>query len=85
MFLTRVIHPVSFLPEPWRWLLRLNTLSGIIEGFRDAIFGRPFNWNGIAISTGITLALLAVAAYVFREMEGEFADVVHREAVMAGD
>jgi lipopolysaccharide transport system permease protein len=76
MFLTPVIYPVSFLPERWRWVLRLNPLSGIIEGFRDAIFGRPFNWNGIAISAAITLILLVGAAYVFRRMEGEFADVI---------
>lgn len=76
MFLTPVIYPVSFLPERWRWLLRLNPLSGIIEGFRDAVFGRPFHWNGMAISTAITFALLAGAAFVFRRMEGEFADVI---------
>jgi lipopolysaccharide transport system permease protein len=76
MFLTPVIYPVSFLPERWRWVLRLNPLSGIIEGFRDAVFSRPFNWSGIAISSVITLALLAGAAYVFRRMEGEFADVI---------
>ena len=76
MFLTPVIYPVSFLPDRWRWALRLNPLSGIVEGFRDAIFGRPFNWNGIAISTAITLILLAGACYVFRRMEGEFADVI---------
>jgi lipopolysaccharide transport system permease protein len=76
MFLTPVIYPVSFLPERWQWALRLNPLSGIIEGFRDAVFGRPFNWNGIAISIAITFALLAGAAYVFRRMEGEFADVI---------
>jgi lipopolysaccharide transport system permease protein len=76
MFLTPVIYPVSFVPERWRWLLRLNPLSGIIEGFRDAIFGRPFNWGGLALSIGITLALLTAAAYVFRRMEQEFADVI---------
>lgn len=76
MFLTPVIYPVSFLPERWRWVLRLNPLSGIIEGFRAAVFGHPFNWNGIAISSGITFALIAGAAFVFRRMEGEFADVI---------
>jgi lipopolysaccharide transport system permease protein len=76
MFLTPVIYPVSFLPERWRWVLRLNPLSGIIEGFRAAVFGRPFHWNGIAISAVITFALLAGAVYVFRRMEGEFADVI---------
>jgi lipopolysaccharide transport system permease protein len=76
MFLTPVIYPVSFLPDRWQWVLRLNPLSGIIEAFRDAIFGRPFNWNGIAMSTAIMLVLFAGAAYVFRRMEGEFADVI---------
>jgi lipopolysaccharide transport system permease protein len=76
MFLTPVIYPVSFLPERWRWVLRLNPLSGIIEGFRSAIFGRAINYNGLAISAVIAFALLAAAAYIFRRMEDEFADIV---------
>jgi lipopolysaccharide transport system permease protein len=76
MFLTPVIYPVSFLPDRWRWVLRLNPLSGIIEGFRDAIFGRPFNWNGIAISAVITLLLLVAAVCIFSRMEEEFADII---------
>ena len=76
MFLTPVIYPVTFVPPRWRWVLRLNPLSGIIEGFRDAIFGRPFNWNGLLISIVITLALLAAAVCLFRWMEEEFADVI---------
>jgi lipopolysaccharide transport system permease protein len=76
MFLTPVIYPVSFLPERWRWVFRLNPLSGIIEGFRDAIFGHPINWNGLMISSLITLGLVAAAACMFRRMEDEFADVI---------
>ncbi len=76
MFLTPVIYPISFLPERWRWLLRLNPLSGIIEGFRDAVFGRPFNWEGLAISALVTLGMLVGAAFVFSRMEEEFADVI---------
>ena len=76
MFLTPVIYPVSFLPQRWRWLLMLNPLSGIIEGFRAAIFGNPFDWQGLAISTAIVAALLVTAAYSFRRMERQFADVI---------
>jgi lipopolysaccharide transport system permease protein len=76
MFLTPVIYPVSFLPGHWQWVLRLNPLSGFIEGFRAAILGHPFNWDGLAISTLITFALLAAAACSFRRMEDEFADVI---------
>jgi lipopolysaccharide transport system permease protein len=76
MFLTPVIYPVSFLPERWRWVLMLNPLSGVIEGFRDSIFNRPFHWMNLAFSTAITFALLLCAAYIFRRMEKEFADVI---------
>jgi lipopolysaccharide transport system permease protein len=76
MFLTPVIYPVSFLPQQWRWLLMLNPLSGIIEGFRAAIFGNPFDWRGLSISTVIVAGLLTTAAYSFRRMERQFADVI---------
>jgi len=76
MFLTPVIYPVSFLPQQWRWVLMLNPLSGIIEGFRAAIFGNPFDWQGLAISTAIVAGLLTTAAYSFRRMERQFADVI---------
>lgn len=76
MFLTPVIYPVTLLPERWRWALRLNPLSGIIEGFRDAIFGRAFNWTGLGASAAVTLLLLVVSIWIFRRMEQEFADVI---------
>jgi ABC-type polysaccharide/polyol phosphate export permease len=54
----------------------LNPLSGIIEGFRAAIFGRPFNWTSLGISAAITIGLLVTTSYLFRGMEQEFADVI---------
>jgi lipopolysaccharide transport system permease protein len=76
MFLTPIIYPVSFFPQRWRWVLMLNPLSGVIEGFRAAIFGRPFNWNSLAISSAIIIVLLVTSAYSFRRMEQEFADII---------
>jgi lipopolysaccharide transport system permease protein len=76
MFLTPVIYPVTFLPPKWGWLLGLNPLSGIIEGFRAAIFGRPFDWGAIGVSSTIAIMMLMAAAYAFRLMEQEFADII---------
>jgi lipopolysaccharide transport system permease protein len=76
MFLTPVIYPVSFLPSKWQWVLNLNPLSGIIEAFRAAIFGSPFEWNSLTMSSTITIVALLAAAYSFRGMEQEFADVI---------
>ena len=76
MFVSPVIYPVSFLPAKFRWLLSLNPMTGIIEGYRSSLFGRPFNWIALAVSAAITLILLIYASYSFRRMEKSFADIV---------
>ncbi len=76
MFLTPIIYPVSFVPARWRWALGLNPLSGIIQGFRDAVFGRSFQWQALGLSFAMTSALALLTAFIFRRMEREFADVI---------
>jgi lipopolysaccharide transport system permease protein len=76
MFATPIIYPASIVPEKWRWLLNLNPLTGVIEGFRSALFGRPFRWGDLGAAAVITLAGLAYSAYAFRRMERQFADIV---------
>ena len=34
LFVTPVIYPVNFLPHRYQWLLALNPMAGVIEGFR---------------------------------------------------
>jgi lipopolysaccharide transport system permease protein len=76
MFLTPIIYPVSFVPERWRWALRLNPMSGLVQGFRDAVFGRPFQWPALVLSFSMAAGLALIAALVFRRMEREFADII---------
>jgi lipopolysaccharide transport system permease protein len=76
MFLSPVIYPLSMVPEKWRWVLMLNPMTGIIEGFRSALFNWEFNWVALLLSAGITLALLVSSAYIFRRMEKNFADII---------
>lgn len=76
MFVSPVIYPASFLPAKFRWILLVNPMTGIIEGYRSSLFGRPFNWIALALSAGITLLVLIYASYFFRRMERGFADIV---------
>lgn len=76
-FASPIIYPTSLVPERWRWILALNPMTGIIEGFRAALFGRKgFDWEAIAISAVITVMLLIYAALSFKRMEKTFADIV---------
>ena len=77
MFASPVIYPASLMPQKWRWVLWLNPLTGIIEGFRSALFGvNKFDWTSLSLSAAITFAVLAYSAYSFRRMERVFADIV---------
>lgn len=76
LFASPIIYPSSLMPEKWRWVLRLNPLTGIIEGFRSSLFGRPFDWTALGLSTVMTFGVLVYSAYNFRRMERVFADIV---------
>lgn len=76
MFVSPIIYPASMLPPRWQQLLALNPLTGIIEGYRAALFGQPFKWGALAVSTTMTIFLLVYSAYNFRRMEKTFADIV---------
>ncbi len=76
MFATPIIYPASLVPDKWRWLLALNPLTGQIEAYRSAFFGKPFDWFALAISTVLTLVILFYAAFTFRRMEKSFADII---------
>jgi lipopolysaccharide transport system permease protein len=69
MFSSPIIYPVTMVPQRWRWLYSLNPLVGIVEGFRAAFFGLPFDWHAIAVSVVVTLALLAYVLYAFNRWQ----------------
>lgn len=74
-FASPIIYPASIF-EQWRWLLALNPMAGLIEGYRAALYGSPFDWPMVALSGGLTLALLIYATFTFRRMEKSFADII---------
>lgn len=76
LFVSSVILPSSALPQKYRWLLLLNPMSGIIEGYRSALFGIPFDWTAIGAAAGITAAVLLYAIYSFARVERSFADII---------
>ena len=76
LFASPVIYPVNVVPDRWKWLVTINPVAGIIEGFRAALTGQPFNWLHLSFSAAITLLVLLGSVYIFRGFEDTFADVV---------
>ncbi len=71
-----MIYPASLVPGKWRWLLALNPMAGMVEGFRAALFGTALDWQMLAISIASAALLLIYSAYFFRRAERTFADVI---------
>jgi homopolymeric O-antigen transport system permease protein len=76
MFISPIIYPTEILPPKYHWLFSLNPLTGIIEAFRSALFGRPFNWTSVSISAVLTLLSLIYAGFSFSRVERRFAYIV---------
>ncbi|MGC8669457.1 MAG: ABC transporter permease [Chthonomonadales bacterium] len=76
LFVTPVIYPSKMVPGRWRWLLDLNPMSGLIEGFRAAFLGGRMDWPHIALSFAVSAALFLAGAVYFRSTERRFADII---------
>ena len=76
LFVSSVILPSTSVPQKWRWILLLNPMSGIIEGYRAALFGLPFDWTALGMASVLTIAVLLYAIYAFGRVERSFADII---------
>lgn len=76
LFASPVIYPISMMPERWRWVLALNPMTGIIEGFRASLFGGKLDALTTLTSAVLTIAILMVSFFAFQRVEDSFADVV---------
>ncbi len=60
----------------WKVIYALNPMTGVIQGFRWALFGtNPPGWM-FGVSMGVVLLLLVSGLYYFRRMERTFADLI---------
>jgi lipopolysaccharide transport system permease protein len=81
MYLTPVVYGTTLIPERFRFLLALNPMTGVVEGFRWALLG-PHLADAtppeplFAVSVAIALLVLVSGAIFFRNTERTFADIV---------
>jgi lipopolysaccharide transport system permease protein len=77
MYLTPVVYPATFIPERFRWLLALNPLTAVIEGFRWSLLGTsPPNVTSLVVSAGIGVIVMIAGLYFFRRTERTIVDMM---------
>lgn len=77
MYLSPVIYPVSQVPESLRLVYLLNPMTGVIQGFRWALFGSGDPPNVIFFGSAIIVMLVLISgAYIFRRTERNVVDIL---------
>ncbi len=78
-WITPIFWSLKDLPPRLRFLLRLNPLYYIVEGYREAFIYKVWFWRDGALSLyywGVAAAVLVIGALVFRRLRPHFADVL---------
>ena len=77
LWLTPIAYPISMVPEKWRMLFGLNPMTGVVEGFRWALFGTAEpNWAMMGVSFAVVAGLFVSGLFYFRKVERTFADLI---------
>lgn len=76
MYATPIIYPASLVPEKWKWLFYLNPMAGMIDAFRSAFLGRPFDFAAIGISFAVAILFFIAGVAYFEKVERRFADII---------
>jgi lipopolysaccharide transport system permease protein len=77
LFATPVAWAITYVHEPWRTLLAINPMVGVVEGMRWAVLGRhTAPWGLIGISGASALVMLVAGLAYFGRAERNFADIL---------
>jgi lipopolysaccharide transport system permease protein len=77
MYLSGVVYAISSLPERWQWVLALNPMTAVINGFQWGVLGtHPPVLGQTLISVVMTIVFFVVGLWVFRRSEPKFADML---------
>ena len=77
MLATPVGYPASAIPERWRWVIAVNPMASVVEGFRWAVLGQGSGPDKfLAISATMLVVLLITGLHYFRRVEKTIADVL---------
>ena len=74
IWFTPVFFPTTIIPQQFHWLVYLNPMAGIIEGFRFALLGEAFPDRWYFISITFTIALFLSGIWYLIHVEDEIVD-----------
>jgi ABC-type polysaccharide/polyol phosphate export permease len=78
-WLTPIVWDAKMIEGRWAWLIRLNPMFHIVEGYRRSFLHHSplwSDWREAAFFWVFVLLVLVVGGVLFRRLKGEFAEVL---------
>ncbi|WPP43554.1 ABC transporter permease [Paenibacillus hunanensis] len=79
IWLTPIMWQESVIPESFRWIVKLNPIYYIINGYRDALINRVWFFEHPLQTLyfwGVTAVIGIISFFFYKRMKSHFADVL---------
>jgi len=74
-YATPIIYAAESIPENFKWILNMNPMTYIINGFRDIFYNQTMIDIGpLAILIGISIVLCVIGYLIFNKLQKGFAE-----------
>ncbi len=76
---TPILWNIEIVPDQFKWIVKLNPMTYIVEGYRNAIYGDTWFFEHFYSSTYFwifVVAVFCVGTLIFRKSKPHFADVL---------
>ena len=78
-WLTPIFWSINTIPEKYHWIIRLNPIAYIVEGYRNSMIYHKWFWEDMQMTLyywSVTVAVLIVGMVTFKKLRPHFADVL---------
>jgi lipopolysaccharide transport system permease protein/teichoic acid transport system permease protein len=78
-WLTPIFWNFKTIPSKYQWILKLNPVYYIVEGYRNSFIYNKWFWEDYVLTAcfwAITLVLMGAGAFIFKRLRPHFADVL---------
>jgi lipopolysaccharide transport system permease protein/teichoic acid transport system permease protein len=78
-WLTPIFWAIKMVPDEYRWIIELNPMVYIIDGYRNSMIYHKWFWEDMSMTIYfwvITIALFILGGYTFKKLRPHFSDVL---------
>lgn len=76
-YATPIVYSANDVPASFRWLLKVNPMSYLIEGYRSIFYDKiPPNFRSLGIALIMGIILCVIGYLTFRKLEKGFAEEI---------